>query len=119
MALAQTTLGGVVHISTGAAATVYTVSSGKPVYIRSLIVHGLNDEFTNNVEIFVVPNNGGSVGTASSVNRIAKLGISTCDTFFFECAYPITLVNNNDTVQVKNSFGLDAINVVVLGDKEA
>lgn len=119
MALAQTTLGDVVHIGSGAAATVYTVSSGKPVYIRSFIVHGLNDSFTNNAEIYVVPNSGGSVGTASSVNRIAKLGISTCDTFFFECAYPITLVSDNDTVQVKNSFGPDAINVIVLGDKEA
>lgn len=119
MALAQTTLGNITHISSGAAATVYVVSSAKTTYIKSFLVHSLNESAVQNAEIYVVPNNGGAVGTASSVNRIAMLGIGTADTYFFECAYPITLVSNNDTIQVKNSLGSDAINIIVLGDREA
>ena len=119
MALAQTTLGDITQIQSNSTGTVLTVANDKPVYIRSLLLHGLDDANTNEVEIHVVPNNGGSVGTASSVNRIAKVGLSTNDTYFFECAYPITLVSNNDTVQVVNADGVSGVNVIVLGDKEA
>ena len=43
---------------------------------------------TANVQVHVVPNSGGNAGTASSTTRIARLGISTHDTYFFENAYP-------------------------------
>jgi hypothetical protein len=118
MALAQTNLGAITQIQSGAAATVYVVGSAKTSYIKSFLIHSLNDSAVQNAEVHIVPNNGGAVGTASSVNRIAKLGIGTADTYFFECAYPITLVANNDTIQVKNTEGVDAINVIVLGDRE-
>ena len=119
MALAQTNLGAITQILAGAAATVYVVGSAKTSYIKSFLIHSLNNTEVQNAEVHIVPNNGGSVGVASSVNRIAKLGIGTDDTYFFECTYPITLVANNDTIQVKNTSGADAINVIVLGDKEA
>ena len=118
MALAQTNLGAITQIQSGAAATVYVVGSAKTSYIKSFLIHSLNDTEVQNAEVHIVPNNSGAVGTASSVNRIAKLGIGTADTYFFECAYPITLVASNDTIQVKNTAGSDAINVIVLGDKE-
>ena len=119
MALAQTNLGAITQIQSGAAATVYVVGSSKTTYIKSFLIHSLNDTEVQTAEVYIVPNNSGAVGTASSVNRIAKLGIGTADTYFFECTYPITLVANNDTIQVKNTQGSDAINVIVLGDKEA
>ena len=119
MALAQTTLGSITQIQTAGSGTVLTVTGGKPVYVKSLLIHGLDNDSTNEVEIHVVPNNGGNVGTASSVNRIARVGLSTNDTYFFEAAYPITLVNNNDTIQCVNAVGSNAVNVIVLGDKEA
>lgn len=119
MALAQTNLGAITQIQSGAAATVYVVGSAKTTYIKSFLIHSLNNSTTQNAEVHIVPNNSGAVGTASSVNRIAKLGIGTDDTYFFECTYPITLVANNDTIQVKNTAGADAINVIVLGDKES
>ena len=118
MALAQTNLGAITQIHAGAAATVYVVGSAKTTYVKSFLIHSLSDTATSNAEVHIVPNNSGAVGTASSVNRIAKLGIGTADTYFFECAYPITLVANNDTIQVKNTEGVDAINVIVLGDRE-
>ncbi len=74
---------------------------------------------TANVHVHVVPNSGGSAGTASSITRIARLGISTEDTYFFENAYPITLTSNGDSIQIYNENTADAVNVLVLGDKEA
>ena len=119
MALAQTSLGNVTHIAAGAAASVYTVASGQPAYVRSFLVHNLDDTNISNVKIHVVPNSGGSPGTATSNNQIARLGISTEDTYFFECAYPITLTSNGDTIQVNNENSVQPINVLVLGDREA
>ena len=118
MALAQTSLGNVTHIAAGAAASVYTVGSGQTTYIRSFLVHSLDASSTSNVKIHVVPNSGGNPGTATSNNQIARLGISTEDTYFFENAYPITLNNNGDAVLVYNENTADAVNVLVLGDKE-
>ena len=119
MALAQTSLGNVTHIAAGAAASVYTVGSGKTTYVRSFLVHNLDADNITNVKIHVVPNSGGSPGTATSNNQIARLGISTEDTYFFECAYPITLTSNGDTIQVNNESVVQPINVLVLGDREA
>ena len=119
MALAQTSLGNVTHIAAGAAASVYTVGSGKTTYVRSFLVHNLDAANATNVKIHVVPNSGGSPGTATSNNQIARLGISTEDTYFFECAYPITLTSNGDTIQVNNENAEQPINVLVLGDREA
>ena len=95
---------------------VYTVG-GKTAYIRALEIHSLDAVNKSIVQIHVVPNNGGSAGTASST-RIARLGISTEDTYFFENAYPITLPSNGDTIQIQNEHS-EAVNVLVLGDKEA
>ena len=86
-------------------------------YIRALEIHSLDAVNKSIVQIHVVPNNGGSAGTASSVTRIARLGISTEDTYFFENAYPITLPSNGDTIQIQNEHS-EAVNVLVLGDKE-
>ena len=74
---------------------------------------------TSNVKIHVVPNSGGNPGTATSNNQIARVGISTEDTYFFEGADPITLTSNGDTIQVNNQNATQPINVLVLGDREA
>ena len=119
MALAQGNLGNVTHIGAGASTAVVTVGSAKTVYVRALEIHSLDASNTANVQVHVVPNNGGSAGTASSITRIARLGISTEDTYFFENAYPITLTANGDSVIVFNENTAGAVNVLVLGDKEA
>ena len=71
------------------------------------------------MQVHIVPKTSGdAIGTASSVTRIARLGISTEDTYFFENAYPITLNNTNDAVLIYNENTADAVNVLVLGDRE-
>ena len=118
MALAQVGLGSITQVAAATTTAVYTVGSAKTAYIRALEIHSLDSSSTANVQVHVVPNNGGSAGTASSVTRIARLGISTEDTYFFENAYPITLTSNGDSIQIYNENENDAVNVLVLGDKE-
>jgi len=119
MAFAKVGLGTVTRVALGTTATVYTVSSAKTAYIRSIILHNIDTLSPSTVKIHIVPNSGGSVGTASSINQLAQLSIQPTDTYFFELAYPITLASNNDTVQVYNSSSIEAVNVLILGDKEA
>jgi len=118
MALAKVGLGSITQVAAATTTAVYTVGSAKTVYIRALEIHSLDSSNTANVQIHVVPNSGGSAGTASSITRIARLGISTEDTYFFENAYPITLNNNGDAVLVYNENTADEVNVLVLGDRE-
>jgi len=119
MALAKVGLGTVTRVALGSTGTVYTVGSAKTAYIRSVIVHNIDTINSSTVRIHIVPNSGGSTGTASSINQLAQLSIQPVDTYFFELAYPITLANTNDTIQVYNSSTTDAVNVLILGDKEA
>jgi hypothetical protein len=118
MALAKVGLGTVTRIAAGAGASVLTVGSAKTCYIRSVICHNINALNPSTVKIYIVPASNDSPGTASSINQLAQLTIQPTDTYFFELAYPITLPNNNDTIQVHNSGTTDAINVLILGDKE-
>jgi uncharacterized protein YabE (DUF348 family) len=119
MALNRGNLGFTTQIGPGVTAAVYTVGSAQTAYIKSILLHNLSSTGVQNAVIHVVQNNGGSVGTASSVTRIARIGISTNDTFFFEPAYPITIRSNNDTIQIYNEgIVSNSINVLILGDKE-
>ena len=119
MALAKVGLGSITQVAAATTTAVVTVGSAKTVYVRALEIHSLDSSNSANVQIHIVPASGGSAGTASSITRIARLGISTEDTYFFENAYPITLNNNNDAVLIYNENTADAVNVLVLGDKEA
>ena len=119
MALAKVGLGTVTRVALGTTSTVLNVGSAKTCYIRSVIIHNIDTINSSTVKIHVVPNSGGSAGTASSDNQLAQLSIQPVDTYFFELAYPITLASDNDTIQVYNSSTTDAINVLILGDKEA
>ena len=118
MALAQVGLGSITQVAAATTTAVVTVGSAKTVYVRALEIHSLDPSNTATVQVHVVPNSGGGEGTASSITRIARLGISTEDTYFFENAYPITLTANGDSIQIYNENANDAVNVLVLGDKE-
>jgi len=119
MALNRGNLGFTTQIGAGVTAAVYTVGSAQTAYIKSVLLHNLDQSGTQNVQVHVVQNSGGSAGTANTTTQIARIGISTNDSFFFEPAYPITLTSNGDTLQVYNEgFVANSINVLVLGDKE-
>ena len=119
MALNRGNLGFSTQIGAGATVAVYTVGSAQTAYIKSVLLHNLDTTTIQNVKIHVVANSGGSAGTANSTTQIARIGISTNDSFFFEPTYPITLTSNGDTLQIHNEGNVsNSINVLVLGDKE-
>ena len=119
MGLNRGTLGFTNTVQAGQTDAVYTVGSAQTAYIKSVLLHNLSDSSIQNVEIHVVENSGGSAGTATTDTRVARIGVGTDDTFFFEPAYPITLPSNGDTLQVKNEATVNAaLTVLVLGDKE-
>jgi hypothetical protein len=129
MALAKANLGFPLVVSAGTTATAYSVGSAKTAYIRSIVIYNstvgtANTDLAQTAQIYMVPNNGGSVGTATEGNRIARISLASNDTFFYEPQYPITLPSTGDSIQVFNegTFNLGAatnpINVLILGDKE-
>lgn len=118
MALAQTSLGNITAVSAGQTTSVYTVGSAQTTYVRSLLLYNQSSSSAQTATVHIVPNSGGSAGTAVTGTKIARIGISTDDTYFMEFAYPITLTANGDTVQVYNEGTSGAINVLVLGDRE-
>jgi hypothetical protein len=119
MALARTDLTPVYQVGSASTVGVVTVGSAQTCYIKSIMIHNLDGTTVQNTKIHVVPNSGGSAGSASSTTQIARLGIGTDDTFFFEPAYPIVMKNNGDTLQIQNEgSAINAVNVLVTGDLE-
>tara|TARA_B100001250_G_scaffold347338_1_gene317548 strand:+ start:325 stop:684 length:360 start_codon:yes stop_codon:yes gene_type:complete len=119
MALAKTGLGGITAVSGDSTSAVYTVSSSKTAYIRGLTLFNTSSSASIIVSIHVVPHSGGSAGTAGATNKLARITLSANDTYFLEFAYPITLSDNGDTIQVNAETASIACNVLVIGDKES
>ena len=135
MALAKTNLGFPVVVSAGTTGTAYQVGSAKTTYIRSVVIYNntvgtANTSLAQTVQIYMVPNNAGSVGIATSGNRIGRVSLTPDDTFFYDLQYPLTLQNTGDSIQIFNegtfaytlsgiATATNPINVMVLGDKEA
>ena len=119
MALARTDLTPVYQVGAASTVGVVTVGSGQTVFIKSVLIHNLNLSTDQNVKVHVVPNSSGSAGSSSSITQIARVGVATADTFFFEPAYPIVLRENGEKMIVWNEGTVtNSINVLVHGDIE-
>ena len=115
MALARTDLSAVVPIGAAVSTAVYTVGAAQTVFIKSVLIHSLDQNSSQNVSIHVVPN----AGIALTTNQIARIGLGTDDTFFFEPAYPIVLRENGEKMIVWNEGTVtNSIKVLVNGDIE-
>ena len=120
MALTKNGLGAIVTVAASATQTITgtVVASNKNVYIRGLLIYNTSTSATQVCEIHVVPNSGGSVGSAAAANKIGRLSLSPSDTAFFEFPYPLTLTDTNDCIRVVNGSG-STVNVLPIGDVEA
>jgi hypothetical protein len=134
MALAKSNLGFPVVVSAATTATVYSVGSAKTAYIRSVVICNtfagtISSTIAQTVQIYAVPNSGGSVGVATAGNRIGRVSLTADDTFFYDLQYPITLQNTGDSIQIYNegtyaytlsgiATATNPVNVMVLGDRE-
>lgn len=98
------------------AATIYTNPSSTKSFIRSIVLHNTNTT-TETVKLYVVPDAGGSVGTASAASRILNIALASNETFVWDM-YPITLSDTNDTLQAETTTA-SKVTVLVCGDKDA
>ena len=119
MALARENLSDVVVCGLGVTQAAVTCASNKQVYVKSIIIHAPEpaEIVSATAQIYFVPNNGGSVGSASSINRIADMTVYAQETVMFEPSYPLVLTATNDTIQVGAASTI--VNFLVSGDKEA
>ena len=119
MALERGNLSDVVLSGVGNTQALVTCASNKKVYVKSIILHAPEPIGISSctAQIYYVPNNGGSVGTASSINRIANLTVYAEETVLFEPSYPLVLTATNDTIQV--GAALTSCNFLASGDKES
>ncbi len=118
MALDRGKLTNVITLGVGQTVAGVTVASNKKVYVKSIMAHapyvGLA---SGTAQVYLVPNSGGSAGTASTSNQIFNVDVYAGETVFLEPSYPIVIDATGDTVQV--GTGLTTINFLLTGDKEA
>ena len=118
MALDRGKLTNVITLGVGQTVAGVTVASNKKVYVKSIMAHapyvGLS---SGTAQVYLVPNSGGSAGTASTSNQIFNVDVYAGETVFLEPSYPIVIDATGDTVQV--GTGSTTINFLLTGDKEA
>ena len=118
MALDRGKLTNVITLGIGQTVAGVTVASNKKVYVKSIMVHAPYSGVSSaTAQVYLVPNSGGSAGTASTSNQIFNVDVYAGETVFLEPSYPIVIDATGDTVQV--GTGLTTINFLLTGDKEA
>ena len=118
MALERGKLTDVITLGVGTTIAGVTVASNKKIYVKSIMAFapyvGLS---SGTAQVYMVPNSGGSAGTASTANQIFSVDVYAGGTVLLEPSYPIVLTATGDTLQV--GTGLTTINFLLTGDKEA
>lgn len=118
MALQRAKLADIAYIGT-TAASIYSNPSSTKSFVKGLILFNGNTT-TETVKIYVVPDSGGSVGTAGASNQVAEISLATKETLFFPLdidSYPLTLTDTNDSIQASTTTA-SKVTVIPIGDKE-
>lgn len=98
MAYAHTRLTEITTIANSAGA-LYTKAAGTTVYVRLIVLHNGNTT-AEAVKIYVVPDSGGSAGTAGTTNEVYAETIEAGGTRILDFgAQGIMLKDNGETIQ--------------------
>lgn len=116
MARQYTRLADIQYVASSAA-SIYTNPASTKSYVKSLVLFNGNTS-TETVKLYNVPDNAGAVGTAGAGNQFAEISLSTLETLMFDLPYPITLVDQNDSIQASTTTA-SKVTVQVLGDVDA
>lgn len=116
MARQFTRLTDIQYVASSAGA-IYTNAASTTSYIKSLVLFNGHTS-TETVKLYNVPDNAGSVGTAGAGNQFAEISLASLETLMFDLPYPITLIDENDTIQAATTTS-SKVTVQVLGDKDA
>ena len=118
MALERGKLTDVITLAIGQTVAGVTVATNKKIYVKSIMAHApYSGIASGTAQVYMVPNSGGSAGTASTTNQIFNADVYAGETILFEPSYPIVIDSTGDTVQV--GTGSTTINFLITGDKEA
>ena len=117
MALAKTELSTIQSIIGVNTVGIYTNPASAKTYIKGFVLHnpGLSSTFC---KLYQVPNVGGSVGVASTLNQFFSQYINAGETTFLEYPYPITISGTNDSIRFSNLSPGQVINIQILGDRD-
>jgi hypothetical protein len=96
------------------AGVVYTNPGSTSSYIKSIVVFNSSSS-TANIKLYNVPDDAGSIGTATLGNQFLDVDLVGRETFMFDLPYPITLIDANDTLQAVCSSANTAV-IQILGD---
>lgn len=99
------------------AASLYANPVGTKTYIKSLVLFNGNTS-TETIKIYNVPNSGLVAGTAGLSNQFAEITLNSLETLMFDLPYPITLIDEFDTLQASTTTA-SKVTVQILGDIDA
>jgi len=117
MALAKTSIAPIQSIVGIATVGIYTNPASTKTYIKAFTLHnaGVATAFCS---LHQVPNVGGNIGTASSVNQFFSQFLNVGETTFLEYPYPLTITATNDSIRLYVGTTNGRINVQILGDRD-
>ena len=116
MARQFTRLADIQYVASSAGA-IYTNPVSTKTYIKSLLLFNGNTT-AETVKLYNVPNSGASAGTAGVSNQFAEIVLAAAETLMFDLPYPITIIDENDTIQASTTTA-SKVTVQLLGDKDA
>ncbi len=98
------------------AGSIYANPAGITTFIRGFVLHNTNTS-TETVDLHMVPTSGGSLGSATAANRLARISLAQDETIIFEAPFPLVLTEENDAI-----FGVTTtaskVTAILLGDTE-
>ena len=116
MSLQRAKLADIAYIASSAG-SIYSNPSSTKTFVRGLMLHNTNTS-AETVQIYVVPDSTGSVGTAAASNRVFKFSLPADDTLLIEFPYSVVLTDTNDSIQAVTTTP-SKVTVILFGDKDA
>lgn len=116
MARQYTRLADIQYVANSAGA-LYTNPASTKTYIKSFVLFNGNSS-AETVKLYNVPNSGGSAGTAGAENQFAEIVLGALETLMFDLPYPITIIDQNDTIQAATTTA-SKVTVQLLGDLDS
>jgi hypothetical protein len=113
MARQFTRLANIQYVASSAG-SIYSNPASTKTYIKSFILFNGNTT-AETVKLYNVPDSTGSVGTAGAANQFAELVLGAGETLMFDLPYPITIIDENDSIQAVTTTA-SKVTVQILGD---
>lgn len=130
MALRRTKLLNIQSVTGIATVGIFTVGTtntavgiASTTYVRGVIMHNTGSA-TATSSLYVYPTSVAATGIGQTVYRIARVDLSTNETFFFETNYPIVLTSGDKvvveiTAPATGGVGVGSVvNYQILGDTD-